>query len=136
MTEKPLDTLVSDMLYLVIMTIQEVLRFLEIPLDHTVASLLQSPNQQDLTKFKLKIRKQRRKLAMKYHPDLAKQGAEHLNLKRMQTINQLCDMLLASRVVYRLPPQPQYHYTVHVYRSNNAYGSSTDSSTTTYGGFY
>jgi len=101
-------------------TIQQVLAILEIPLDHTVASLVKQPTQPKLTQFKLKIRRQRRQLAKKYHPDLGH------NPDRMKQINQLCDLLLASKIEYRPPPvQVFYHYTYSTY----------DSTSTATGGF-
>ena len=110
------------------MTIQEILQFLEIPIDHEVLTLLQRPSQPLLTKLKLRVRKQRRQLAKKYHPDLNPK-----NLKRMQQVNQLCDFLLASKIMYR-PPPVQFHYTVHVYQSQPSYYTTGYDSTAT-GGF-
>ena len=99
-----------------------------IPIDHEVLTLLQRPSQPLLTKLKLRVRKQRRQLAKKYHPDLNPK-----NLKRMQQVNQLCDFLLASKIMYR-PPPVQFHYTVHVYQSQPSYYTTGYDSTAT-GGF-
>jgi len=78
-----------------------------------------------LDKIKVIVRKRRRHLAKKYHPDKNGGGDE-----KIKEINALIDMLLKTRIV--APPRPKP--TVVMYRSSFMYGgttSATDTSTTT-----
>ena len=108
---------------------QAVLKLLELPMDsaNPLINILNSnPSvaQPFLTKFKLLIRKQRRILAKKYHPDIYKDGDN-----RMKRINNIIDMLLKSRIML---PQPVVIRTYHFHASYHysGYGGSGASTTT------
>jgi hypothetical protein len=105
-------------------TLTEALTRLEIPPNHPKLNFFKKPSPSGLVIFKNLIRKQRRNLAKKYHPDLG------LPIQRMQEINNLCDMFMSIKLVFRpreTPPPTQY--TVHVYQS----AGWGDNSTTTGG---
>ena len=82
---------------------------------------------QRLALLKVKVRKQRRLLARKYHPD--KGGS----LEKMQRINALCDTLLRAKVfVNRPPPRPVFRtfYYSFTYNMGTSSAIYTQGSTT------
>lgn len=110
--------------------IMPIMQMLELPMS-TVQPLLDQlkRNAQEaqpyLTKFKMIVRKQRRHLAKKYHPDITKDGGEH-----MKKINNLIDVLLASKIIVNRPQVVVYRYYTYGAPSYN------DTTTVTGTGYY
>ena len=96
---------------------EEALKLLELPLD----SFKSIKDAKTLENFKDKIRKQRKILAKKYHPD------RFANQETMNEINAVCDLLLDLRIKM---PQQRTRIIIRSY----VYSSSSTTSTT--GGYY
>jgi hypothetical protein len=94
----------------------DALELLEMPQD----TIAQIRDQKSLGIFKEKVKKQRKILAKKYHPD--KFPTQHI----MQNVNAICDLLLKLQI--RPRPQP---VVVRYY----SYTYTNVSTSTTYGGF-
>lgn len=104
-------------------TLTEALARLEIPPDHPKLNFFRQPSPPGLVIFKNLIRKQRRNLAKKYHPDLGHP------IQRMQEINGLCDLFMGIKLIFH-PPPVQSH-AVYVYQS-----TTWDNSSSTTGGYF
>lgn len=70
--------------------------------------------------FKSIVKKQRKLLAKKFHPDICNDE------EKMKMINSACDFLLSINFAYEPPVQQQIFYC---YTSNDLYGGSTTTST-------
>ena len=103
--------------------IQEVFRLLEMPQNSfnpiVLATKEGNPElaQQLFSRLKIKVKKQRRLLSRKYHPDINPKGEEIMKL-----INRLCDDFLGMKLMF---PQPQP--TVQYYHTYTYYGQATSS---------
>lgn len=110
--------------------IKQAMDLLELPMS-TVQPLLDCLHgradqaQPLLTKFKVTCRKQRRRLAKKYHPDKTKDDG-----KRMAVINNLVDQILESKIIIRKPPPVVHYYyyagtgTMNNYSTTTSYSGS------------
>jgi hypothetical protein len=100
--------------------IEDALKILELPttlfLPVTHANSPQKA-QEELESFKNIIKKQKKVLAKKYHPDVYDGDEE-----RIKQINNIIDFINVMRIVVRPPPTIIYH---HVFTSN--YNSATTS---------
>jgi len=75
-----------------------------------------------LTAFKDRVKKQRRILARKYHPDICQDPGN-----RMKTVNEMCDFLLNLKGKFN-PPPPVQSFTIRFYSSGfNTYDSTSAS---------
>jgi hypothetical protein len=91
----------------------EALELLEMPQD----TLVHIRDQKSLEVFKEKIKKQRKILAKKYHPD--KFPSQHI----MQNINAICDLLLKVQIIHR----PQFQVVrvrTYTYTSSSTTGTA------------
>lgn len=116
------------------MTIQELIKTLEIQSKPETACFLQSRNYQEATSnlgiLQKVVEKQRRILAQKYHPD--KKG----NHEKMAEINNAADLFEKIKII---PPQPQPVVYRFVFGGQMPSGwrdvSGTDSTPTSTGGW-
>ena len=105
--------------------IQAMMQILELPMSE-VESLLKCLNgnagkaQPLLTKFKLLVKKQRRYLAKKYHPDMTTGNED-----KMKQINNVVDWVLKSRINIVKPVQPVYHYEFRFHYGYSGGGTTT-----------
>lgn len=74
--------------------ISAIMRVLEIDSGSSVARFLQSPIPSGLDQFKKDVKSLKRKLSLKYHPDINPDGEE-----RMKEILDCCEFLNRMRVV-------------------------------------
>jgi hypothetical protein len=95
----------------------EVLELLEMPQD----SLILIKDEKGLEVFKEVVKKQRKVLAKKYHPD--KFPSQNI----MHEVNALCDFLLKLRIIYQ--PRPQ---VIRVHSSYSYTTTGTTNSTSYY----
>ena len=106
--------------------IHAVMQILELPMSE-VEPLLKCLNgnadkaQPLLTKFKLLVKKQRRYLAKKYHPDMTAGNED-----RMKQINNVVDNLLKSRINIQQPVRPTVYQYTYVY-TGAGYNQTTTS---------
>ena len=112
--------------------IEQALSLLELP-QNSLAQILQKANEGDpelaqqlLIRLKLKVRKQRRVLARKYHPDINPNSDS-----KMKIINRICDDILKARLMF---PQPIVEYVYHYHTTTVHYSTTTDNLYTT--GYY
>lgn len=106
------------------MNIQNELKILELPSD----SIVISPNMtldvatNRLIKFKELVKKQRNRLAKKYHPD--KTGDDGLI---MRSINEAVDTLNKLQIhVQRVVPRPVNHINITIHFTNNGFKVSSN----------
>jgi len=110
--------------------IEEVCRVLELP----VSSWKLNPKmsieqaQQFVEEFKAMVKKQRKVLAKKYHPD--KTGGDDTRIKQINNMVDVVMKLEITRVQRR--PQPQ---NIRFHFSSNPFGGSSSDSTSSSGSF-
>jgi len=99
--------------------LQDIVQILELP--STSLNFLKNPDykeaQKGLNEFKHLVKKQRRQLAKKYHPDLGHSP------EKMKQINQVADLIRTLHLEFKRP-QVQI-VRIFVYNSNSVYYSST-----------
>lgn len=98
-----------------------------VELDYPILSFLRQAKSQSevdgmLAAFKDRVKKQRRILARKYHPDICQDPGN-----RMKTVNEMCDFLLNLKGRFN-PPPPPVRFTMRFYYSH--YSSSGTSNST------
>ena len=99
--------------------------------DERFHNLLRSPSfeiaLERLEDMKREVRRQRRILAKKFHPDIA--GEE--GLERMKEINNIAEMLLKLQIQRQPPPQQLYRTVFYMNITPNAWSTGNDSASTT-----
>jgi hypothetical protein len=105
------------------MNIQKVLKILELPLN----SIVISPNMpldiaaNRLIKFKDVVKKQRKQLAKKYHPD---KGGD---ISIMQSINEAADIVDKLKIhVQRIVPRPANHINITIHFTDTGFKVSSN----------
>lgn len=104
--------------------IADAIQFLELLNHPFMVQFAKAPDPARLPEFKKLIKKQRRILAKKYHPDLNPQNED-----KMKTVNEHCDMLLSLQYQPRQQPNIIIHYSFSFGGGDSVF-ESTSSSTT------